>query len=195
MSAPRIALTSEDIEVALDEAGLASREEPAEPYADVDPEEGELAALTPIDPALAEWIVGKLLSCDEEMARLEEQHQVRLAAVARRKARLEHRFGAELRTFVEGQLAGKKTKTLNLATGSCSLRKVPGGLRMQDSKLALEWAREHLPEAIEVKTTTTERVPADEIKAYVEATGVAVPGVVEVPDEVRFEVKPAKGRR
>ncbi len=137
---------------------------------------------------IVDWMVG----CDEKLARLANQYEVKKTAVERRRAGLEFRFGKDLRGFVERELEGRKSRTLHFLEGSCSLRTQPGGLRIDDDKAVLAWAREHLPEVIARHTETKERVMADEIKAYVAATGIRVPGVVMAADEVVFTVKAAK---
>lgn len=138
----------------------------------------------------AAWLVGKLLACEEERARIRTQADVMLRAVERRRAGLEARFGAELRAWAEAQLTGKRTRTLHLLTGSVALRTVPGGPRVVDKARALAWAREHL--AVAIDTRLTETLRADVLRQYVAKTGEVPDGVDLAPPYDALNVKAAR---
>jgi phage host-nuclease inhibitor protein Gam len=76
--------------------------------------------------------------------------------------------------------AGGKTKTLKTLGGSFSFRTVPGGLRVIDKDAALQWAKEHAPALVEVKTV--ESLPAAALKSHLQTTG-EVPAGCEIADD------------
>lgn len=157
---------------------------------EVDDEVAVASGFAIVDDATASWVVGKILACDEELQRIEAQHAVIVAAVKRRKAALEARFGAELRGYAAQRLEGGRTRTLHLPTGSCAFRVTRGGPRIVDEQLALAWAIAALPAAVR----TPEPRPVlikDEVKAYVEMTGIVPPGVDVIDDVDAFTVKAA----
>lgn len=194
-------LSTEDVERALEQMegeGLAARAPAAEPEADdeVVVADGQAAEPDPYPGFVvdsddkAAWVVGLMLGLDDEAERIARQAEAMLADVARERARLDHRFGDELRTYARGRLKGK-SRTFRTMQGDCAFVTNPGGLRLSDPASALVWATKHLPEAIRHPPAPPPSVIADELKAYVVVTGVAVPGISLVPDVETFTVKPA----
>jgi phage host-nuclease inhibitor protein Gam len=134
----------------------------------------------------AAWVVNRILTVEEKIARLEAQYKKASAALAREKEALEARFMAPLEAWAEANLP-RKGRTIHLLTGSLSFRAVKGGPRVADSAATLAWASEALPDA--VITQTTRKVDAAAVKAYVMDTGEIPPGVEIIEDAQRFYVR------
>ena len=118
------------------------------------------------DDRKADWAIRKIASYQqkieevqqlaEERNKLVERWLVGETAEAQRQIEFFERL---LQPYVEGRLAGGKTKTLKLPSGSAQLQKaavqfLSAGKKVdrKDAKL-LEWARQSAPEHIKVEET------------------------------------------
>lgn len=127
-----------------------------------------------VDEGSAAWVVDKLLSYDERLARLKEQFLAMVRALEADKARFERRFLPELEAWFDGQ--AKRGKSLSLLTGTLSKRTVPAAPTVADEAEALAWAQEHLPAALKTVPATV-KLDGAALRAHVKETGEVVPGV------------------
>jgi hypothetical protein len=162
------------------------RIEPAEPVTD----EGRLwpGGFHVDSEAAADWVIDRMLSLDEQAARLDAQYKARKAAIVRDRESLDRRFSSELRAWAAENMPAK-SKTLHLLSGSVSFRAVRGGPRIADSREVEAWARENLPEAVIEKIDY--KIDAQMIKRHVEAWGEIPPGVEILDDREEMYVKAA----
>jgi len=134
---------------------------------EVDPETGEVLSARPeftefrVDSREhADWVLGKMMAIDAELAALENSDVVQQArailanadAMAKelrsRRASLEWRFGPELAEWAKGQLT--KTKTWRGLYGSVSFRSTMAKLKVADADKAAWWALGACPDAARV---------------------------------------------
>ena len=142
-------------------------------------------------------VVGAIQLRRDTARRIREQAEQMAAQAEREADRIEERFTPALRTVTERAIAGGKTKSIKLITGQggdaptvMGFRKVTGGLRIVDKDKALAWAKEELPDAVNVKTVETP--VAATLKTHYEDTGEIADGCEVVPDDNRFYVKEGK---
>lgn len=138
------------------------------------------------DEESAAWAADKILSARERLARVTAACAEMIAEAGREVVDLESLFLPQLEAWAR-QNPPRKGRTIRLPVGKLSFRTVPGGPRVTDEAAALEWARQYLPAAVQVR----EKVLATPIKEYVEQTGEAVPGVEMVESRETFDVKGA----
>lgn len=99
----------------------------------------------------------------------------------------------KLRDWASVNLDGK-SKTIDLLIGKVSFRTVPGGLRVVDTALALNWAKEHRPELVKTETTVRCKLDSKGLLGLVAAATIEdgpldyPPGVALVADEEKFTV-------
>lgn len=131
----------------------------------VDDETGEVQGLaeTPgfkvTDLSGAEWVLEKMAQEDAGILALTARRNAltaNLDAMIRehqnRREWLGMRFGHELESFAEGELAGKKTRTLPTAFGKLYFRRIPGSIIVIDKDAALAWASAEAPDAVQIET-------------------------------------------
>lgn len=82
------------------------------------------------------------------------------------------------------------SKTLKLGNANLSMRTVPGGLRIDDEKAVMEWARKHLPRAL--IPSFSESLDRELVRRHVDETGEVPAGAVIRDDEERFYLTPPK---
>lgn len=162
----------------------------ADDLADLLAELGERAPrFAVVDEGSAGWVVDKLLSYDERIARITEQFLAMTAGLKADKARFERRFLPELEAYYDR--VPKKGKSLKLLTGTLSKRSVTGAPKIVDEKAVLEWAETDLPKAL-VPVPATVKLDGDAVRKHCKATGEVVPGVEWTPDREVFDVKGPK---
>lgn len=134
---------------------------------EVDPETGEVLAVHPPEPDFvidsrerADWVLGKMLALDTEIAAIEGSALVQQAravlanaermkaGLARERAAWEWRFGPELAQFARANLG--KTKTWRGYYGSVSFRAQAAKLTVADADKAAWWALGACPDAARV---------------------------------------------
>jgi hypothetical protein len=110
----------------------------------------------------AEWVLQRMLEAEAAALAVEQTDAViqaraiianaeQLKAQHMRRAEgLRYRFEAELAEFARQQLAGQKSRTWKTLYGSVALRRVAGGLRVEDPEAAVAWAKKELPAAVKV---------------------------------------------
>lgn len=136
------------------------------------------------DESRAAWAVDKVLTARERLARIKATCAAMIAEAQRDVESAESFFLPHLEAWARAN-PPRKGKTLKLTTGALSFRTVPGGPRVVDAAVCLEWARDHAATAIVVKETLS----AASIKDYVEATGEIPPGVEVAEARESFDVR------
>lgn len=131
-----------------------------------------------------DWILGLFLEEETGIYARERQKQAILAnltaiqaAHERRLDWLRRRFAGSLEQFAREQLDGKKTRSLRFAHGALRFRMTRPKRVVHDEKLALVWAKEHLPAAVAV----SERLLVADLPD-------GVPGVELVPASEKFVI-------
>lgn len=137
----------------------------------------------------AAWVVNKLLTYDEQLARLDAQHAKMRAQLLARRDSFSAMFLAPLRQWAEAN-PPLKGKTIHLLTGSLSFRRVKRSAKVVDPKAALRWAEDNLPEAIQV--TVQKKPDAAYLASYFESTGEIPDGVTILGDHDEFYVRAPK---
>ncbi|RYG37031.1 hypothetical protein EON81_07950 [bacterium] len=69
-----------------------------------------------------------------------------------------------LKRYTIIKTAGQKSRTVKRVLGSLALRKVAGGLRVNDADAATQWALVHAPEAFKVERSFLIRNLSDEVR-------------------------------
>lgn len=145
---------------------------------------------SPLTETEATRLLNKLLSFDEQEARLEAQYKAMKAELQRDRENTESYALPALRAYYQAN-PPKKGKMVKLLTGSMGFRTVKGGARIRDEETVREWAMQEMPEAVTPRTVFD--LDKDAIRKHALASGEVVPGVELVADEDRFYVKGAKG--
>ncbi len=112
------------------------------------------------DLSSAEWVLGKMQEAEARLVGIEAERAEliaatnanfdRLATVHKRRSEyLDYRFGSQLQDFAAEQLRGKKVKSLATRFGVLGFRLQPSSINILDKAAAIEWARSHMPSAIE----------------------------------------------
>lgn len=139
-------------------------------------------------------LLDEVLTARERAERIRAQCARIMADADARAAQLERDYLPLLRSYAEQVIGERKRRSVDLPTGRLSLRRVPGGVRVEDAEALTAWARAARPELVEVHTTTTERVPASALKAYVDEVGEVPPGAVLVENRTELKIGVAKAR-
>lgn len=188
-----------DIDLMLEAAAIAQAEDAqAEPNIEVidgyriDIDTGEVLGyaeeppeFTVHDEDSANWVLGKMLDAESQLAAIETSAEViRARAVLENAAKLRKeqerklswwhkRFDNELGEFARKRLEGQKTKTLKTLLGSISLRVKKGGLKVLFPDIALRCAKAYQWDEA-VKTTESFLISnlSDEHRQLI-ATGIA----------------------
>jgi len=137
----------------------------------------------------AEWLVGKLTALDAKEEILERQYNAMKREIENDRRFFEWRFGRELQEWVSRNLPPKK-KSIKLLTGTVGFRTRPPRLEVVDENVALEWAKQHAPDVVEI--ITTERILRVPLKEHFEKAGEVPPGCALSAEEERFFVKGGK---
>lgn len=122
-------------------AGLRYDTETGECYG---PDQAEPFRVT--DEASADWVLEKMVDADLEVKRLEQKMKAlqdnlgaQLKKAKARQVGLLRRFESELEEYYRAN-PPQKGKTLQLTFGKLSMKTIPGGLRVKDQSLAIQWA-------------------------------------------------------
>lgn len=150
------------------------------------------------DVQSAEWVLSKILRAETEIAAIQTERAAILANLESREKEyrrkvdyLRARFGPELEEFARAEIeANPKSKTLKLAHGKLSFRTVKGGVRVKDATLALDWAKEHCPDAVKVVESFQISMVAADAKARIAETIALGEGEYAALVADAFEVKP-----
>ena len=142
----------------------------------------------------AAWAVDRILAARERLDRITRQTTVLLSGAESEVARTEENFLPQLQHWLT-ENPPRKGRTVQLGTGSVSLRRVSGGVRVVNADAAVAWAREHLPGAIARKVVTSERIVAADLERFVAGQpddAPLPPGVVVEGDADRVYVNAPK---
>lgn len=131
----------------------------------VDSETGEVLGLAHAesefhvtDRTSAEWVLDKIGQNEAALTAIEQRRAAVNAnldrqadAVRRRAAWLDARFGGELRTWANEQLATSKRKSIQLDFGKIGFRTTKGSVKVQDAVAAVAWLKERWPCAVQME--------------------------------------------
>ncbi len=161
-----------------------------------DEQKDEFDGIEIINHKIANGILGRIQAERREIALLEEQAQderaridARLTGLTEpRRAHIEYlttKYQPLMEEFARQELEGQSKRSITLLSGTIGFRKAPARLEIEDESALMEWAREHLADAIQIK----ESVLKTPVKAYIEGTGEVVPGAEYVKGEDVFYIK------
>ena len=136
-----------------------------------------------VDDDSANWVIRKILEarayarhcqdwCDREQSRARRDEEFFF-----------FRFGKQLETFARqkiAELSGRR-KSINFPAGTLGFRHEGAKLVIEDEAAVIEWAKIHLPKAVEV----AERLSKSDLNHHLEMTG-EVPNVgahIEAPKD------------
>lgn len=123
------------------------------------------------DERSAAWAAEKVVEAEERVRRIERQAERNLARAEKELARARAFFIPMLRAWAEAN-PPKRGRTIHLATGDLSFRRVNGGIFVQNEEACLEWAETKLPEAIRrevVRKLDFERAKREGERVFTEA--------------------------
>ena len=140
-------------------------------------------AFCPTDAAGVDWVLGKIAAARGEAKLLRENMEAMARACERRAEHLEWKYGANLQTWLEAELAGGKGKSKRLPHGVIGYRTKPAGVCLTDPAAALAWAKENLPDAV------TEAIDRKALAARLLDTGEVLPFAALQPAEETFYIK------
>lgn len=95
----------------------------------------------------ADWVIKKILAIEDEIDRIERQHERRVKQLEREKEFFKIRFGAELEGWIRANLNGRK-KSIDLPHGRAGFRKSQETIEIIDQDAAVDWAKENCPSAL-----------------------------------------------
>ena len=140
-------------------------------------------AFCPTDAGGVDWVLRKIAAARGEAKLLRENMEAMARACERRAEHLEWKYGANLQTWLEAELAGGKGKSKRLPHGVIGYRTKPAGVCLTDPAAALAWAKENLPDAV------TEVLDKKALAARLLDTGEALPFAALQPTEEVFYIK------
>lgn len=143
------------------------------------------------DESSANWVLGKLLDCDEEEARIKAWYKSAMQEVERKREFFENRFGGELEAYAAQALAESKSKSLKLPNGSIGFRSSKPGLVIVDEARVDLWASIHAPHILNVVTTLSK----SRLKEYYEATGEIPDGADLGETALKFYISKPRGMK
>lgn len=141
---------------------------------EIDSESGEVIEVRHPDPAFVadtrervDWVMGKMLAIDSEIAAIENSHEVNQAKailehaetrkkkLLRQRAGLDWKFSADLEKFAMDELCSggkpwRKGKSWTGTFGTISFRSEPARLKVSDESAAAKWASLRCPESLRV---------------------------------------------
>ena len=134
---------------------------------------------------LGDWYTKLKAQIAAERAALKAMHKIRLGLLDSREAGLEWKFGPRLEELVRRKIEeqGGRRKSIAFAYGSAGYRK-SSRLDVHDEEAAIEWAEDHAPDAIKIKTSLLKSALPE---------GAEVPGV-ELVEGSEFWCRPAKAK-
>jgi hypothetical protein len=109
------------------------------------------------DENTANWLVRKILEARAYAVHVEEWAAAEKQRAKRDEQRLLLRFGPELEQWLrtEIQTRGNRSKSVALPAGRISLRRVNGRMVIADEAVAMQWAKDHLVDAVKINISVT----------------------------------------
>jgi phage host-nuclease inhibitor protein Gam len=133
---------------------------------------GGESTFTPDTKERADWVLGKIADARSRAARIRENAETMAKQAEAEATFFEWKYGPALQAFARQELTGGKRKSLTLYNGTLGFRNKPASVSIGDTKAALAWARENLPEA--VVETIDKKAIADALLSTGEAVDFAV---------------------
>lgn len=144
------------------------------------------------DDASANWYLRKIAALEDEKARVKAQCEAIVKRLDGDAEGLRRLYESELQTYVRQKLADSKSrrKSVHFLQGTAQFRTVPARVVITDPQAALDYARQHLPDAVKV----SESLHTDTYRAAVEARGELLPGCDQEPERETFTLSFGKAR-
>lgn len=132
------------------------------------------------DRQTANWVVRKVVEARSYGEQIDQWAEAERRRARREGAFFLRRFEAELRAWLDSELAnqGGKSKSINLPAGRVGIRRLSAKIEVLDQAAVLAWAQHHCPEAIK-RVESIRKTPLNE---HFQATG-EVPDGTTVRDE------------
>lgn len=140
-------------------------------------------AFCPTDAAGVDWVLRKIAAHRAEARLIRENMEAMARACERSAEALEWKYGGNLQTWLEAELAGGKNKSKRLPHGVLGYRTKPAGVSVTDPAALLAWTKANLPEAV------TEALDKKALAARLLDTGEAADGARLTPAEEVFYIK------
>ena len=140
-------------------------------------------AFCPTDAGGVDWVLRKIAAARGEAKLLRENMEAMARACERRAEHLEWKYGANLQTWLEAELAGGKGKSKRLPHGVIGYRTKPAGVQVTDPAALLAWTKANFPAAV------TEALDRKALSARLLDTGEAADGARLSPAEEVFYIK------
>jgi hypothetical protein len=141
------------------------------------------------DEASLDWVTRQINTANSLEAILETQYKHRKEELAKIRNLFISLYGNQMKEFVISH-ADHGKKSMTLLSGTVSVRTVPETFFIADEDKFLEWALEHLPEALKEKTMTS--IDKKKVEEYFKKTGEVPAGCDTKPAEERVYVKAGK---
>jgi hypothetical protein len=113
------------------------------------------------DDSSANWVVRKILEARAYARHCQEWCERELARARRDEEFFLFRFGRQLEEYAKEQIEREKgrRKSVNLPAGTIGFRKEGPKLVVDDEAVVIAWAKQHLPDAVQI----VERLTCDHI--------------------------------
>ena len=150
-----------------------------------------------------QWCLGKIRGAESRLTGLEFGKKVELEAVTsqwdkdikeaqNRVKWLRTRFGLPLVRIAKGLLAGKKVRSYKFGSGTIGVKLSTLSFDVFSERNAVEWAKEHHPECLKVKSVSGKGLENAEVMEWIKSApeGVFVDlGIVKSPLKPIYERK------
>lgn len=175
--------TIEPRHVAIVRAAETSRIElaEAEPIAPVP------ANFAVVDVKSANWVMRRIMEARAYAEAVQEWADAETARAKREEQFFLLHFGNGLQAVLEEEIEKQKgrRKSVKLPAGTMGYRAEPQRVRVDDEAAAIEWARQHCPDAVRV----TERISRTAINEHHAASGEVPNGCAMQPAGERFYIR------
>ena len=145
-----------------------------------------MSEFTVHDEASASWAIDKILAARERAARIRANCEEMIADAEKEASSTEQYLGPMVEAWARENLPRDK-KSIKLPTGKVQFRSVPGGARVTNDQVLMDWAQRCEPRVIVEKVTA--RIDKSELDFYIQRTGDIPPGVEMVEGRETFSVK------
>lgn len=183
-----------DVDRAIPEPGESNIPAPAvEPAGGDDDDDGIAGApavppsFAVVDAATANWVVRRILEARAYAERVRRWAELELRRAEREESFFVRRFGGELEAWARSEVARLTDgrRSVRLPSGVVGFRTAPPSLQVVDESALLAWARRHLRDAVEVRTTLRKSV----LLGHLKATGECPTGASLAGGDERFYVR------
>lgn len=138
------------------------------------------------DEKTANWLVKRVIAARQYNQRVKEWAEGEHRRAAREEATLMYLFGRQIETWVKSEIKklNGKRKSICLPGGTVGFRQQKSRLVIEDEATVINWARQHLPDAIQ----TVEKLVKTTINEHFEGSGELPDGAQVQPEHSRFYI-------